>query len=187
MLRTNLSTRPFYNLRAVRALIGVAAILVIAFTLYNLIQVVRLVAAQRSLGAHAAEAEREADRLRAEAGRIRSQIDPRELNVVSAAAREANAIIDRRTFSWSELFSRFEATLPPDVRITAVQPRLDRDSNFIVAIEVEARRIEDLDAFLQALESKGAFRNVLAVEEASAENGLIEATIEGIYVPKEQP
>ena len=183
MLRTNLSTRPFYNLRAVKALIGITAVVVLAFTLYNAVEVVRLVTAQRSLGAHAAEAEREADRLRADAGRIRSQIDPRELNVVSAAAREANEIIDRRTFSWSQLFAQFESTLPNDVRITAVQPRLNRDGNFIVAIEVESRRVEDLDMFLHALESDGTFRDVLAVEEATNENGLLEATIEGVYAP----
>ena len=42
--------------------------------------------------------------------------------------RQANELIDRRTFSWTELFNPFEATLPPDVRITSVRPRVDDDA-----------------------------------------------------------
>ena len=40
----------------------------------------------------------------------------------SRAAQEANALIDQRTFSWTELFNQIEATLPPDVMLTSVRP-----------------------------------------------------------------
>jgi hypothetical protein len=102
--------------------------------------------------------------------------------VIASAAREANGIIDQRAFSWTALFGQFESTLPPDVRITAVRPRLERSGTFVVAVAVQARRAEDLDAFVEALESKGAFRNVLAVQEQTNEDGLLEAVIEGVYV-----
>jgi Tfp pilus assembly protein PilN len=183
MLKTNLATRPFYNLRAVRALLGAVALLVLAVTLFNAVQLVRLTASQYTLGARAAEAEREAARLRADAVRIRSQINPQELEVVANAAREANAIIDQRAFSWTDLLTQFEATLPPDVRITTVQPRLERDGRFIVAIGVQARRSEDLDAFIEALETAGGFHNVLSIQEQTADGGLIQAVIQGSYAP----
>jgi hypothetical protein len=182
MLRTNLSTRPFYNVRAVHAALAAAAVIVLLFTLFNAIQIVRLALSQQTLGASAAEAEREAARLRSEAVRIRAQINPEELRVVANEAREANRIIDQRAFSWTELFAHFEATLPPDVRITAVQPRIEENS-FIIAVGVEARRAEDLDAFVEALETGGAFRDVLAVKEQTSEQGLIEAIVEANYVP----
>ena len=181
MLRTNLSTRPFYNVRAVHAALALAAAVVLLFTLFNTVQIVRLGLSQQALGATAADAEREAARLRGDAAKIRAQINPQELEVVAAAAREANRIIDQRAFSWTELFGQFEATLPPDVRITAVQPRL-ADTNFVVAIGVEARRAEDLDAFIEALETGGAFHDVLAVKEQTADTGLIEAIIEASYL-----
>ena len=183
MLRTNLSTRPFYNVRAVQVTLGIFAGLVLAITLFNVVEIVRLAASQRSLGSHAAESETEAARLRAEAVPIRSQINPRELQVVAAAAREANGIIDQRAFSWTSLFGQFESTLPPDVRITAVRPRLERNGTFVVAIAVEARRAEDVDGFIEALELKGAFRDVLAVQQQTSETGLIDAVIEATYVP----
>jgi Tfp pilus assembly protein PilN len=180
MIRTNLATRPFYNVRAVQAILGGLAAIVVAATFFNAIQIVRLTTSQQTLGVRADEAEQEAARLTGEAARIRAQINPRELQTVANAAREANGIIDRRAFSWSELFSQFETTLPEDVRVTAVAPRLERDL-FIVGVAVEARQAEDLDAFIEALEKTGAFRNVLATATQTNEEGLLEAVVEGEY------
>lgn len=182
MLRTNLSTRPFYNERAVQAALGLLAVLALVFTLFNVVQIIRLSAAQSQLGASAADAEREAQRLRGEAAKFRTQIDPKELASVSQAAREANAIIDRRAFSWIELLSHFEETLPDDVRVITVQPRVE-NNRIIVGVAAEARRVEDLDAFIEALEKKGAFRQVTPVQEATNDDGLIQAVIEGEYAP----
>ena len=183
MLRTNLSTRPFYNARAVHLMLGAAVLIVLVLTLFNLVRGAGLAASEMSLGASAGDAEREAARLRAEAARIRSQINPQELEVVSNAAREANAIIDQRAFSWTDLFTQFEATLPPDVRITAVQPKLQKDGAFVVSVGVDARRAEDLDAFVEALEDGGHFRNVLSTSEQATADGLLQAIVEGTYVP----
>jgi Tfp pilus assembly protein PilN len=182
MLHTNLSTRPFYNARAVQTVLGVLALIVLAVTLFNVAQIVRLTLQQRSLSARAVQAERDAQRLRSEAVVIRGRIDPKELTIVAGQAREANAIIDQRTFSWTELFETFEATLPADVRITSVQPRLDQGGTFYVGMTVEARRAEDVDAFVEALEKTGTFHDVLPNEEQPNEEGLLEAVIDGVYV-----
>ena len=182
MLRTNLATRPFYNVRVVQIVLATAAAIVIGVTAFNVAQILRLGASQSTLGARASEATVEARRLLADADRIRKQIDPQELQVVANAAREANAIIDQRAFSWTDLLAEFEETLPADVRITAVQPRLEKNS-FVVGIGVEARRSEDLDAFIEALEQRGSFHNVLSVQEQTNNDGLIQAVVEGAYLP----
>jgi Tfp pilus assembly protein PilN len=182
MIRTNLSTRPFYNVRAVQVALSILAAIVVGITLFNVIRIVTLLSSQQTLGATADESEREAARLRSEASRIRAQINPAELETVATAAREANNLIDQRAFSWTELFSQFEATLPDDVRITAVQPRLEKGV-FIVAVAIEARRAEDLDAFIEALEMTGNFHNVLATETQTNAENLLEAIVEGIYQP----
>ncbi|HLG59431.1 MAG TPA: hypothetical protein VI485_29095 [Vicinamibacterales bacterium] len=184
MLRTNLSTHPFYNIRAVQVTLGAFAAIVVIMTLFNVVRVVQLARSQRSLGARAVEAQGEAKSLRDKAKSIRDQIDTKDLEVVSAAAKEANAIIDMRAFSWSDLLAQFEATLPESVRITAVQPRLGRDARFVVGIRVEARRTEDLEKFLDALETTGSFHDVLATDEQATADGLIEAIVEAVY---EQP
>jgi Tfp pilus assembly protein PilN len=183
MLRTNLSTRPFYNIRAVQVVLGALALLVVVLTLLNLVQLIRLTSSGRALGARAEQAEAEAQRLREEARRIRSQIDAKELNEVTAAAEEANAIIDLRAFSWSELFSQLETTEPDSVRLTSFQTQEDRSGKLIVNLRVQARRVQDLESFLDALEKTGRFHEVLAAEEQTNPEGLINAVVEGVYTP----
>ena len=51
MLRTNLSTRPFYNERAVHVALGLVALVVGALTLANLVSFVRLSRQNTVLGA----------------------------------------------------------------------------------------------------------------------------------------
>ena len=182
MLRTNLSTRPFYNIRAVQAALGALAAFVILFTMFNVISLLQLAASQRSLGARAVQAQNDATKLRGDAARVRAQVDAKELEVVSAAAREAKSIIEMRAFSWTELLAQFEKTLPENVRITAVQPRLERDGRFIIGMRVEARQIDDLEKFLDELEMTGSFHNVLTTDEQATDDGLLEAVIEGWYV-----
>jgi Tfp pilus assembly protein PilN len=182
MLRTNLATRPFYNERAVQFVLGALAVVVLAVSAFNAFELIRLTESQRTLGAHAVDAEREAARLRSEAATIRARINAKELEVVANAAREANTIIDQRAFSWSDLFDELEHTLPDDVRITAVDPSLSQQGEFIVNIAVQARRSEDLDAFIEALEKTGSFRDVITPAEETNEDGLLVAVVRGVYV-----
>lgn len=182
MIRTNLSTRPFYNERAVHLVLGLLGALILAVTLFNVTRIVSLSRRHTELGAQAAKNETRAGELRAAAARTRQSIDRRELEAVAKAAREANAIIDRRTFSWTDLFNRFETTLPPDVRIASIRPRVERDGGVTVSMVVVGRRVEDIDEFMENLEGTGAFADVLSVEESTTEEGLLQAVLEGRYL-----
>ena len=180
MLRTNFATRPFYNERAAQLVLGIMALVVLALTLANAVEYSQLSSSESRLGSSAAESEREAARLRAEAAAIRTRIDPRDLETVVVAAREANDIIDQRAFSWTALFGQLESTLPADVRVKAVQPRLDKGT-FSVTVVAQARTIQDLAEFMDALEATGVFRDVRLVEQ-SVRNDLLEAVVDGIYL-----
>jgi len=186
MLRTNLSTRPFYNMRAVHLALGALALVVATMTIVNIVQLVRLTTSERTLGARAQQDEQQAQQLRDDARRIRSQIDAKELNQVAAAAQEANAIIDLRTFSWSKLFSEIETTLPENVRLTNFRPVEDRQGRLIVNLRVQARRVPDLESFIDNLEKTGRFHDVLAAEEQTNPEGLINALVEAFYEPSSE-
>jgi Tfp pilus assembly protein PilN len=103
--------------------------------------------------------------------------------MVAASAREANAIIDLRAFSWTQLLMELETTLPEGVRITTIQPHVDGNGRLIIGIGVQARRGSDLETFLDALEMTGSFRDVLTTEEQTNMDGLIDAIVEGAYMP----
>ncbi|MCC7242910.1 MAG: hypothetical protein IT180_13370 [Acidobacteria bacterium] len=181
MPRANLSTRPFYNERPVRAVLGLVAAAVIALTAFNAVQVLRLQSRGAEVQGQAEAAERDAAGQRAEAARIRRTINREQLAAVQTAALEANQLIDRRAFSWTDLFNRFERTLPPEVRIASVTPQVDQAGRFLVAVTVVSRRVEDLDGFIDALEQTGAFREVLSRQEEAQDDGTLRSVIQGYY------
>ncbi len=102
---------------------------------------------------------------------------------MQAAAREANALIDRRTFSWTELLNQFQATLPADVRIAGVTPQIDTDGRRLVQISVFSKRIEDLEEFMEALEKTGAFSGVLSRNDQPDEDGTLRSELQAYYSP----
>ena len=62
-----------------------------------------------------------------------------------------------------------------------MQPSLDNEGTFRVRVAVEARRAEDLDAFIEALEEGGIFREALTTQEMTSFDGVIAAAIEATY------
>jgi Tfp pilus assembly protein PilN len=182
MLRTNLATRPFYNDRAVRLGLLVAIVVVVGLTVFNVLQAVSLNARSSELTARLEEAERQTVRYREEAQAIRAALKSDEMTVIQNAAREANALIGRRVFSWTELFNQFERTLPADVRISDVTPQVDTQGRLLVAITVLSRSPEDLNEFMDQLESSGTFRDVLNRQDSILEDGLTRSIVQGYYV-----
>jgi Tfp pilus assembly protein PilN len=183
VIRTNLSTRPFYNERAVHAWLIVIALAVAAATVFNVSRVIRYSRSDTQLALQASRDESRAADLRQQASRLRATVDPRQIEFASSEARQANDLIDRRTFSWTELFNRFEATLPDDVRIAAVRPKVDRKNGNILTINVVGRTIEDVDRFMENLEATGAFSHTESKEERINDEGLLAAAIETTYMP----
>ncbi len=183
MLRNNLSTRPFYNERAVRTGLAALAVLAIALTLFNVYQIIRLQAQSRDARTAIAQNEVQARDAREKAQVIRRSIDRDKLAAVQVAANEANALIDRRTFSWTELLNQFQATLPADVRIAGVTPQNDSEGRRLVQISVLSRRIEDLEDFMAALEKTGAFSAVLSRSDQPDETGQLRSELQAYYTP----
>jgi hypothetical protein len=183
MLRANLSTRPFYNERAVRTGLGAIAALAVGLTLFNAFEIIRLQGQSRDARQTIAQNDAQARDLRAKAATVRRNIDRAKLDAVQVAAREANALIDRRTFSWTELLNQFQATLPPDVRIAGVSPQSDDEGRRLVLISVFERRIEDLETFMDALEKTGAFSGVLSRSDRPLDDGTIQSAIQAYYAP----
>jgi Tfp pilus assembly protein PilN len=181
VIRTNFATRPFYNERAVYIWLAVVALAVAGATIFNVSRVIRYSRSDTQLATQAARDEARAADLRNEAARLRASVDPRQMDQASAEAREANELIDRRTFSWTELFNRFETTLPDDVRITSVRQKVDENKGLVVLITVVARNVDDVSLFMENLDKTGAFSSLLARDDRVTEQGLVESTLETTY------
>jgi Tfp pilus assembly protein PilN len=184
VIDTNLATRPFYNDSAVRLWLLVLALVVVTASAFNVTRVLQYSRSDTELATQASRDETRTTELRAEAAQLRASVDPKQVENASMEARLANDLIDRRAFSWTELFNTFEATLPDEVRITAVRPKVEADRKIVLAITVVARSVEDLDKFDTSLEDTGAFRDLVPREDKVNEQGQIEGLIEAVYVPK---
>ena len=186
MLRINLATRPFYNERVVHYAIALLALTLIAGSVFNVMRIIELSRRNTALGTEATRDELVAAAAGSRTATLRQQISRDELQQLADVAREANELIDRRTFSWTELFNRLEMTLPPDVRMTSVQPQIE-EGEVSLSIVVVGRRVEDIDRFIENLEDTGAFQEVLARQEEATEDRMYRATLLGRYVTVAPP
>lgn len=184
MIRTNLSTRPFYNERIVGVVMLLLSTIVVAVTIFNATRIVQLSRSDKQLLSDASRDERRATEQREAAARLRASVDTRQIDLISADARRANNLIDRRTFSWTELFNIFETTLPDEVRITSVRPMVDSRTGTVLTITIVARTIDDANQFVENLEKTGAFGGKLFPRDDHFDDqGLLEATLEPTYLP----
>ncbi len=183
MLRTNLSTRAFYNERAVRLWTGVVAGLALAATVINVSRIVGYSRSDTELAQQASRDETLATELRRSATSLRGSVDAAQIASASVEAKLANDLIDRRTFSWTALFNTFETTLPANVRITSVRPLVGADGHVALAISVVARGVDDVDGFMEKLESTGSFSQLLSRDEFVNDAGQLVAAIETAYLP----
>lgn len=184
MIRTNLSTRPFYNDAAVLFWLGVIAALVVAATVFNVQRLTHYSRSDTEQATQAARDEQRAKDLRADATRLRASVDTAQIEAASIEAKAANELIDRRTFSWTEVLNRFEATLPADVRITSLRHTLDQVRGIVLTISILARDVENVNQFIEDLEATKAFAEVLAAQEqVNPENGQLEVILQAVYHP----
>jgi Tfp pilus assembly protein PilN len=182
VLRTNLSTRPFYNERAIHLVLALLAIIVLAIGVWEAGRIITLSRFKTELNAAIERDRDETNRRTREAADIRRGMNQKELATVAAAAREANDLIEQRTFSWTQLFNQLEATLPEDVMLTAVRPEF-KDNATHVNMDIQGRRTEDIDRFFERLEATGPFHDVARPAETVTEEGLHHMTKTAVYAP----
>lgn len=181
MLTGNLATRPFYNERLVRGALAVALAVAVLWAALNVITLVSLSQQSAMLSDRIRNEGLRAAGARTEADTVRRGLNVADLKRVSGAATEANALIERRTFSWTGLFNQLETTLPADVRLVEVQPQTDDVGRLILSLTVVSRKIEDLDEFIRGLEATGAFSGVVSRSDEALDDGSIASTLQGYY------
>ena len=185
MLTGNLATRPFYNERVVTAILLGIALVAAAITFFNARELVALTRERAALGGRIGEDRAEALRINERTAALQQSVDRATLSGLAAATHEANDLIARRTFSWTAFFGLIERTLPIDVRLVAVSPRIERGV-FRIQMNVVARDLDHVDDFTAALLGTGAFRDVVPVEQRSMEGGTFGAILEALYFPVAQ-
>lgn len=182
MLRGNLATRPFYNERLVTLLLALIAVAAVALTVYNASRLMQLSSRRSELRAQMSEDDASAARTRGNAVAVRNSVDRAALASLAGSAREANSLIDARTFSWTTFFGYIEDTIPTGVRLNAVSPAIEK-GDIVVTMLLIGRQAEDVATFMTALEETGAFYDVMPTGADRTEDGMERVTIRAGYLP----
>ena len=181
MPRRNLATRPFYNERLVHVVLVLLALVAGTVLVLGGFRAWTLTTEHESLTASADGYERTASEIQTRTVALLSGSSPDDLELLAAAAHEANLLIDQRVFSWTQFLNLIEATLPPDVMLTSLRPEVDVD-RIGVSIGVIGRHVPAIDQFVGRLEATGAFVDVLPREEEMTADGTYRAILFGRYL-----
>jgi hypothetical protein len=161
MLRGNLATRPFYNERLVTLAIVLGVVLVLALTAFNVSQILSLSKQRAAFKAGQTRDDGEAATVTQGTQSVQRSVDQVRLKTLARQTREANDLIDQRTFSWTMFLGHIEQTLPRDARLISVAPQVNR-GEFVITMQVNAKRFEDLEDFVDKLLATNVFYDTIA-------------------------
>ncbi len=127
----------------------------------------------------------EQDRQRAEVEAFLNRPENRETRDRS---QFLNALIARKAFSWTEVFSDLEKIVPARLRVYSIRPEIDEDNQLELHIEVVGSSRDSANELVQRLEQSPHFTRARVDSEsrqAAAQNqpALVRFQISAIYLP----
>ena len=186
MLRGNLSSRPFYNEALVSVAIALVAALAVALTAFDGYKLYALSKQRSALKAAIGRDAAAAQQIERGAVALQHNVDRATLIQLAGSTQEANTLIDQRTFSWTVFFGVIEKILPMDLHLVRVEPRIEK-GNVRVTMNVVAKKTDDINDFVDALQDTGSFYDLLAHStERNDEDGTFRADVVGYYLAPNQ-
>jgi hypothetical protein len=164
----NLANRPFRNEMLPALLLGIGGVLIVAGSLAHGAVVWSIARGKR----HAREDEIRVLEAREEALRLEgaSVRTARPAAATLAEWKILKELVDRRSFSWTGLFSRLEEILPAGVRIASITPGVEK-GRMQLDIAVFCQTPELGLEFLRRLQSHGDFKDVYPLGSGGGSEG----------------
>lgn len=166
--RLNLASQPFRNEALPNVAFLIGFFMALAFTVQHARHLRGLLGeASSSLHQQVGALEQELLSLRREIQSVRA---PLPENAKVAEWRAVKDLVDRRTFSWTLLFSRLESVLPAGIRLASITPSL-ASGQIHIELQAIARTREEGFDFAHALQEQGSFKNVLPTSVDTSPRG----------------
>ncbi len=166
MLRRNLnlSSFPFVNNRKFYLVSSFLLGVLVVVSYWNAGQYLKVHSRKMEMDRVLEDARQRIDKLEGEERQIRNRLLRPETADFLETVEFVNQLIDRRTFSWTQLLNDLEQVVPRNVQVVSVRPRIVRDE-FGVEITANARSSEDYVGFLANLETSRKFGGVVPIFE----------------------
>jgi hypothetical protein len=176
----NLASQPFRNETLPALVFAVGSVMLVALTIQHALVIRSLLPARTSkLHREVASLEAEAERLRTEA---RSFTAPKPDGKVVAEWGVLKDLVDRRTFSWTVLFSRLEQVLPREVRLISIAPDV-AEGQVTLDVVALARPSQAGLSLVGLLEQREEFEDVYPKSVSEQEGGGAEFHYTMRYLP----
>ena len=182
----NLASQPFRNRALPWTIAGIVAGA-------SLLALVLMFSSSSQTNSRAAQVEREVNgeqqqisALERRAEEIKQALTPEQLQTLQAA----QALVDRKRFSWARLFADLEAALPNSVRVKRISVRdvATRGGRTLAQLDliVVSKNPADVTAMISAMDHVGIFSAQLAEQNLSKERSAneTESTLDVLYKPR---
>lgn len=182
----NLASQPFRNRALPWTIAGV-------ITVASLLALVYLVSQSSQTNRRALEVERESERERQDVAALEKRIDEIKQTLTPEQTRTleaAQALVQRKRFSWARLFADLESVLPGSVRVKRISVREVGQQGERTVAELElvivSKNPADATAMIMEMDRGGIFRAELVEQNLQKERGEAgtESTLRVNYYPR---
>ena len=165
----NLSTYYYTDKRIAYPLFFFLILLVVAFTLYNVMAWRRLALDMEQTALRVSEIKKQLSLLKKEVEQTGKAIGTKkERESLARRVFDINAILERKSFSWSELLYSLERASPRDVSITRVKPSYETKR---VRISGLAKSLNDVTALVDNLRDTTYIKKSFLLKQGAARIG----------------
>lgn len=182
----NLASEPFRNRALPWTIAGI-------ITVASLVVLVFLISTSGQTKRRAAQVEREVDDLRQQISKLERRVEeikqaltPEQLQTLQAA----QALVDRKRFSWVRLFTDLEAALPGSTRVKRITVRdvAVRADRTVAELElvVVSKDPADVTTMIVKMDREGIFQSELVEQNLRKDRNEVgtESTLRVIYQPR---
>jgi len=161
----------FRNERLPQLLFGIAALSLVAATLWHGVVLTRYLLREREdLDLKVQSMGEQVTSLDTDIAGTRSELRAQRNELMTQRIEFLGDVYRQKGFSWTELFHQLEETLPRNVRITSISPSAAKGV-IEVKLTTIGRSLDDLLGLFQSLEESRYFGTVMPVNEAQQEEG----------------
>jgi type IV pilus assembly protein PilN len=101
-----------------------------------------------------------------------------------------NQLIERKSFSWTQVLESLEKVMPPRVHLVSISPALDEDNQLVLKMMVAGDSRDRAVELVRRMEDSRRFAQTYIVREAHMESQTGDSEqveIAAVYVPEEPP
>ncbi len=191
-LNINLATQPYEDVGRFYRTWGAALVLVSAITLVLVALAVSSLMSARTVGKQTQELRRQMAELDAQKRKAEDLLNRPENRDTRDRSHFLNALIARKAFSWTQVFSDLEKIIPARVHVISITPKLTEDNQIEVDMRVDTDSREKTVELVRRMEESKTFRQTQVKSEttrAATTGGghTVEFDISALYTPRMQP